>query len=134
MAKKTNNGIYIPPNIKPFPKEHELYSARALADRGYSIKFLIPDNRAGSKTADIKLNDEIFEIKSPTGKISSIERNLKRAVKQSNKIVFDCRRMKINNSKVIIAELKKRLKKQKNIEKILMIDRHGHVIDINSLI
>ena len=113
--KKKKGGIHIPPGIKPFPKPHELETARVLANYGHMVEFIQPDNRKNSKTPDVRLDDVLYELKSPTGKMDSIERNLKRAVRQSGNIVFDCRRMKIVDDDAIERTLAKKFKMQKQI-------------------
>jgi hypothetical protein len=132
--KNQKSGLFVPPNIKPFPFLHELDTARVLANNGYYVEFLLVDNRTGAKSPDIKLNGEVFELKSPLGRLDSVERNLKRASKQSRNIVFDCRRMKVKNTDRIKQILIRKLKTQKQIQKILFITRFGKIIDINSLI
>jgi len=124
-------GIFIPPDLKPYPKNHEILSARALAKAGYSIIFLQPDNRKGVKTPDILLNDVPYEIKAPTGGLKSIERSLKRASRQSSCVVFDCRRMKIKDSRAVQEELVRRLRRHEVIKSLLLINRYGNVIDLN---
>jgi hypothetical protein len=130
MAKR-KGGIHIPPDIKPFPKLHELETARVLANGGFMVEFLQPDNRKGAKTPDVQLNGEFYELKSPLGKMDSIERNLKRAVRQSDNIVFDCRRMKVNNNDAIERTLVKKLATQKQIKNLIFINKYGKIVDIN---
>jgi hypothetical protein len=134
MTKRRRGQLIIPEGIKPYPKPHEIYTARVLVDDGHTVIFLNPDNRKGAKTADIELDGERWELKSPTGGLGAIERNLKRGSKQSCNIVFDCRRMKIKSNDAIKRELITRLKLQKQISKIIFISRYGKIIDINKLI
>ena len=126
------SGIFIPPDLKPYPKNHEILSARALAKAGYSIIFLQPDNRKGVKTPDILLNDVPYEIKAPTGGLKSIERSLKRASRQSSYVVFDCRRMKLRNSDAIQREILYHLKRQRLINSLILINRYGNIVDLTN--
>lgn len=123
-------GIFIPRELKPYPKNHELLSARALVKAGYSVVFLQPDSRKGAKTADILLNGVSYEMKSPIGSLQSIERNLKRANRQSPNIIFDSRRMKIINTKIVEETIRRKVEKQRTIKSLLFINRHGKIIDL----
>lgn len=125
-----NAGIFIPKDVKPYPKDHELFSARALAKAGHYVVFLRPDNRKGVKTADILLDGICYEIKSPLGSLGAVERNLKRASKQSSNIVFDCRRMKVKSTPAILREIRQHIKKQRLIKSVLFINQHGKVLDL----
>jgi hypothetical protein len=74
--------------------QHELATAEALAKVGYVVEFLPVDKRKDTKSPDVVMNGEKWEIKAPkTDKLSAIERNLKRATKQSDNIIIDSRRM-----------------------------------------
>jgi hypothetical protein len=130
MDSKKKGGIFIPPGIKPFPQPHEIYTARALELAGFYVEFVEPVNRQGAKTPDIRLDGERCEMKSPTGKLYAIERNLKRATKQSCKVVFDCRRMKLRDNDAIERELISRFRKQRQIARLLFVNRYGRVVDI----
>jgi len=126
-----DSGIFIPKDVKPYPKDHELLSARALAKAGHYVVFLQPDNHKGVKTADVLLDGIPYEIKAPTGSLKSIERSLKRASKQSLFIVFDCRRMRINNQQAIQRELENHLRKQVLIKSLFFINKYGNVVDLS---
>lgn len=64
----------------------------------------------GSNTADAVIDGVLYEIKSPkTDKLSAVERNLKRATKQSSNIIIDSRRM----SKLHDATIRKKFLSQK---------------------
>ena len=70
-------------------------------------------------------------MKAPTsGKISSIEKNLKKALKQSNKVIFDSRRMKRIPDDAIERELGVQLHRTKTLKQIKFINRHGKIIDV----
>lgn len=69
--------------------QHELATAEALAKAGYIVEFLATDVRNSAKSPDVIMNNKKWELKSPkTDKLSAVERNLKRATKQSENIVM----------------------------------------------
>ena len=114
---------------------HELLTAGALAEAGYIIEFLAIKNMKHAKSPDVLIGGEVWEIKSPVAsKLSAVERNLKRAYRQSANIVFDSHRMGRLPDKSIQNELIKQFKLTKNIKQILFVNRKRDVIDISKLI
>lgn len=91
VKPKNKTNIIIPQGVNIW--HHELLTAEALANSGVTTEFLKPKNNQNAKSADLLIDGEEWEIKSPsTNKLSSIERNLKRASKQSENIIIDsCR-------------------------------------------
>ena len=129
MTPKKQINIIIPKGINIWP--HELKTAQALANAGYNVEFLKTNNLSHSKSPDIKINELKWEIKSPkTDKLSAIERNLKRATKQSANIIIDSQRMSKLHDSTIQRMLIKKLNQQKAIKNIIFINRKRQVIDI----
>jgi hypothetical protein len=125
--------VIIPATVAPW--DHELKTAQALAQYGYVVEFVAASNNHKVKTADVVIDGVLYEIKSPkTDKLSAVERNLKRATKQSGNIIIDSRRMRKLRDATIQKFLAQKLKQQKTIKKILFINRKHQVIDISSLI
>ena len=93
MAKVRIGTIIVPPGV--FTDVHEKIAVDFLAAKlGYDVTFLVPDRRRSAKTPDIEMNGLFWEIKSPTGRSSrTIENNLRLALRQSQNIVLDLRRM-----------------------------------------
>ena len=115
------------------PWEHEMFMARALADAGYVVEFKNKDDK--NLSADAYLNNVLFEFKSPEGKSKDcIERNLKRAIKQSENIVITSVRVKNIHDRSVQNILIKRLKLKHGIKRMIFVDRKGNVIDINKMI
>jgi hypothetical protein len=74
---------------------HEIKTAEALKNAGYHVKFIPPSNRKGDHSADCYIDGVLWEMKAPDGAtMSVVERNLRRGLKQSSRIVFDSRRIK----------------------------------------
>jgi hypothetical protein len=131
--KEINPAKLITPLGHPNPPEpHEIDAAELLA-RHYrtTVEFIIPIDDYKRKTADIKMMDAIWEIKSPKGnsKKNTIERQFKRGSKQSKNIVLDTRRTKLKDSdieKTVLIEVKKR----SSISKVIIINKNKIIIEI----
>lgn len=133
MHQKIKGSIVIPAGIEVW--EHELRTAQVLARYGHNVCFVAKDKNRGVKSADILVDDVLYEMKSPKAdKLSAIERNLKKASKQSENIVIDSRRMKKIHDTAIQKCLAGKLKQQKTIKKILFVNRKHELVDISSLI
>lgn len=115
------------------PKVHEYFTAEALADAGYNVRF-IPDS-TNICMADCYINNTIFEIKAPEGKtIDCIERNLRKALDhQSPNIVIDSFRVRKLHDRSIQNFLLERLRYRHGIQRILFVNRKREVVDINQL-
>lgn len=132
MLRKSGK-VIIPANVSLW--DHELKSAQALALHGYVVEFVEVSNGHRIKTADVVIDGVLYEIKSPkTDKLSAVERNLKRATKQSGNIIIDSRQMSKLRDVTIQKFLMQKLKQQKTIKQILFINRKHEVIDIGDLL
>ena len=86
-------------------------------------------------TADILLDGVEYEIKSPiTNKPDKLERNIKRALKQSKNIIIDSSRIKGMRDDNLRRFLVKKARQQKQIGRLLLITKRGRIIDIKTLI
>lgn len=133
MKQNKYTSIIIPGDVYVWP--HELKSVQSLANAGYDVEFLRTLKNDRAKSPDIIMDKLLWEIKSPkTDKLSAIERNLKRATKQSENIIIDSRRMVKLHDNSIQKMLIKKYKEQKTIKRLLFINRKREVIDISTLI
>jgi hypothetical protein len=123
--------VIIPPNHPNPPESHEEATAWVLARHyGCTVQFMIPIDDYGRKSPDVLFNGVLWELKSPVGKSrNNIERQLKRALKQSHNIVIDSRRSEIADS---ILERKIRFEAgfRSTIKKLIFIDSSEKVIEI----
>jgi dienelactone hydrolase len=127
--KRKIGKIIIPGNTSIWP--HEEATAKALAAAGYTVKFMRVSERDGENSADAYVDGVKYEFKAPkSGKLSAVEDNLKKAVKQSDRIVFDSRRMKHIPDKAIARELMAQLRKSRRIVAIMFVNRSGEIVDI----
>lgn len=132
MSHKSGK-VIIPASVSPW--DHELKTAHALAQHGFTVEFVTVSNNHKAKTADVVIDGVLYEIKSPkTDKLSAVERNLKRATKQSSNIIIDSRRMSKLHDATIQKFLVQKLKQQKTIKKILFVNRKHQVIDISDML
>jgi len=131
---KMNTGkVIILPDATIWP--HELSTAKALANAGYTVEFRINKNIEFIKSPDILIDDKTWEMKSPrSSKLASIERNLKKAYRQSKNIVFDSQRMGKLPDKSIQRELIKHFQLTKSIQNLLFVNRKRETIDISTLV
>ncbi|MEF2672892.1 hypothetical protein, partial [Adlercreutzia sp.] len=70
-------------------------TAKALALAGYDIVFVDRPGKQGERVADILMDGDTWEMKSPrSDSLKAIEGNVKRARNQSPCVVLDSRRMR----------------------------------------
>ncbi|MCL2869798.1 hypothetical protein FWF48_03255 [Candidatus Saccharibacteria bacterium] len=126
MVKKREGKIIRPKGLKVQP--HESNAVRTLEKHGFSGEMIEPVGIKGNRTPDLSLGGVLWEIKSPTGKSrQTIERQFKRAVRQSRNIIIDTRRTKLDDAE-IEGYIKLRLKNSRNTKKVMMINKRDKII------
>lgn len=112
------------------PEKHEYEAARYFAKRGKNVVFLKPSNVEKQHTPDFLMDGKMWELKSPIvyGR-NSFEDNLRRAVKQSEHIIYDLRYLSVNDERKYIRELNKWVAK-KRIKTLLLIKKNGQLLTI----
>lgn len=111
-----------------FPEDHELKVARYFADRGKDVTFIRPSNIPGVHTPDIYMDGVEWEIKSPVGTSRrTIEVNLRKAVTQSDSIIFDLRRSRLKEDWAV-NQLLDSFKNKTKIKRLLIIKKNGELI------
>jgi len=110
------------------PKMHEI-SAAILLSHYFGTKVHIVE-KSTHKTADFKIGNQLWEVKSPTGAgKNTIQRNVKKAFKQSENIIIDCRRTQIPVAK-IKNELRRQVHLSSRIKRLLIIEKSEKIIVI----
>ena len=128
MKRKTGN-ISIPGDVDVWP--HEYQTAVALARAGYDVTFIKKSDEQHEQTPDVLINGERWEMKAPkASNARAIDRNLRRALRQSTRIIIDARRMKKLPDSVVERELRKHAREMKSIQKLVFVNHHGDVVDI----
>lgn len=124
--------VIISSGILPSPERHEVEIAWILA-KHYTcvVEFLKPIDGYRMKTADVVMNGNLWEIKSPQGnsKLNTIKEQFKKGTKQSKFIVIDGRRTKLSDvfiQKQIVFEMRNRPRTKKTI----YINKSKEVIEI----
>ena len=119
--------------IIPFeyrPESHELETAKFFNKLGKDVEFLIPSREKHSRTPDIKMDNILWEIKSPKGGSSrTIENNLRTALKQSENLIVDLRRTKLNERKAL-SQINKEFKMIKKIKRLIVIQKNQKLLDL----
>jgi hypothetical protein len=111
------------------PESHEIATAHFFNERGFDVEFLVPIDEKCVKTPDIKMNGFLWEIKSPKGKGKyTITHAFKKAIKQSENIIFDLRRLNTFDCKAI-TQLKKQFELIHKIKRLLIITKSNKLLD-----
>lgn len=111
-----------------FPEDHELKVARYFADRGKNVTFIRPSNIPGVHTPDIYMDGVEWEIKSPVGTSKrTIEVCLRKAITQSDSIIFDLRRSRLKEEWAV-SQLLDNFKSKTKIKRLLIIKKNGELI------
>lgn len=123
--------VIIPKNTPELPTPAEIKAARILS--GYfkqSVEFLVPRNGFRQPTPDILVAGLLWEIKSPTGASrSTIENQIRSAVKQSENIVICGLDTKISDDE-ILKRIKAEVKNHKRILRVLYITKEKEIIKV----
>lgn len=127
---KTKRGeITLEPDARP--RLHEIRTAQALAAAGYSVRFIGESKVDGIRSADVVINEVAWEMKAPNSdNARAIQRNIRKALNQSNCVIFDARRMKNIPNKAIEREVRKHAAEFKSLKKLLFVNRLGEVLEI----
>lgn len=126
MAAKGGNVVANEADLKP----HELDTIYLLA-KCFATKITpIPrSNIKGVHTPDIRMLGRKWEIKSPTGEGKwIINKRFHEALHQSPNIIFDLRRIKLNEEKAI-RELKKEFSFSKTAKELIIITKKSKILD-----
>lgn len=129
--KEQRAGVFTPKGRKVWA--HEQRVAGILAAAGHYVEFL-PETTI--KTADIRIDGITeYEIKSPeNARNITIERAIKKALKQCTNIIIDTSRMKGARDNRVKNFLIFQARSRHQIKKMLLITKRGEIIDIRSLI
>lgn len=127
--KKPTGDIKIPGEVDVWP--HEYRTAVSLARAGFNVTFIKKSDEDREKTPDVLIDGQRWEMKAPkASNARAIDRNLRRALRQSARIIIDSRRMKNLPDATVERELRKHARDMRSIERLLFVNHHGEVIDI----
>ena len=78
-------------------EKHEYDTVLYLTNLGYDVELVRPSNIPNTKSPDSYMCGKAWEMKSPAGKSSrTLEHAFKRATRQSENIILDLRRLKVD--------------------------------------
>ncbi|MCL2144715.1 MAG: hypothetical protein FWH43_04400 [Endomicrobia bacterium] len=113
-----------------YPEKHELETAWFLNSCGKDIEFLVPVRSKGIRTPDIVMDGVLWEIKCPTGHGKrTLDRAVKKAIHQSQNIIFDLRRLQFNEE-IATKQLNKDFSSVKSIRRLMIITKSKNLLDI----
>ena len=125
---KSNYSVIVPRSVIPMPNKREMSAAYILLDYFRTDVKFIP--RTNHKTPDLLINNIEWELKAPTGDGKrNLQHTVSRAIKQSRYIIIDVRFSKLHISKVK-SKLTLEMKKNKQIKRLLLIDKQKNVVEI----
>lgn len=103
-------------------REHEIRTAQALAAHGMVVEFIPESFEERITSPDVLIDGVRWEIKSPTASNSkALERNLRRALRQSENVILDSRRMKLMADSTVRRELVKLSTSISKLRKLMLI-------------
>ena len=112
------------------PEKHEYETAKYFAKRGLDVSFIEPSNIQGTNSPDFEMCGKRWETKSPIGSnLRTYEDLFKKALKQSENIIFDLRRLKPSDEERCFNRLQY-LRKVSKAKNLLIITRDGRLLTI----
>jgi len=123
--------VILPVGSPTPPEPHEVEIAWILARHFNTVvEFLRPVEGYKVKTANLVMSGLIWEVKSPTGKgRTTVANQFKRALKQSSHVVFDARRVQLDEDEVL-RQVRRERQSRKAIKAVLLITKSGIVMDV----
>lgn len=124
----TKQGKIIPNGVSL--EKHENDTVVYFTNLGEDIELIPPAKTTGSKKADFIMNGLEWEMKSPQSNgARTMEHAVRSASKQSENIIIDLRRSKLDDDRAI-AQIKFHASKRTNIKRLIVITKNGSRIDI----
>lgn len=119
--------IHTPIDIDPPPYPHEMFAAKAVS-RYFNIDVTFVKRSNTAKSADLKIQNKIWEIKSPIGDGKrTMQNNLRVADDQSPNIVINLVRCRMRPDKAI-SRIRHELNKANKIKHLLIVFKNGKVM------
>ena len=105
------------------PEPLEFETAKYFASLGKNVVFILPSHIPNQYSPDIRMDGVEWEIKCPIGKSKrTLENNMRKALKQSQNVIFDLRHLKLSE-KSSITQLEYEFNNRKRIKKLLIFKR-----------
>jgi len=127
VIKYKKGGITFYPDYSP--DKYERRTAMLIAQTGKMVEFMVSNRQKGAKTADVVIDDLIWEIKNPKGKGKyTLERCISVASKQSENLILDLRRMEGPYRKYL-GLIKREFDNNQYLKRLKIINKAQKIID-----
>lgn len=122
--------VFIPAiSVRDAPSEHEVLTALRLAEEGVDVLFRIDSREEGVKNPDVEMNQQVWEFKAPTGEgKNTVDSQMKRAGKQTERLVLDLRRCELDDKKSIW-DVRQGMQ-GRHLTQVIVIDHAGNIVYI----
>ena len=122
--------VFIPAiSVREAPSEHEVLTALRLAEEGMDVLFRIDSRKKGAKNPDAEMNQQVWEFKAPTGEgKNTVDSQMKRAGKQTERLVLDLRRSELDDKKSI-RDVRQGMQ-GRHLTQVIVIDHAGNIVHI----
>ena len=122
--------VFIPAvSVRDAPGEHEVLTALRLAEEGVDVLFRIDSREEGVKNPDVEMNQQVWEFKAPTGEgKNTVDSQMKRAGKQTERLVLDLRRCELDDKKSI-RDVRQGMQ-GRHLTQVIVIDHAGNIVHI----
>lgn len=122
--------VFIPAaSVREAPSEHEVLTALRLAEEGMDVLFRIDSREKGVKNPDVEMNQQVWEFKAPTGEgKNTVDSQMKRAGKQTERLVLDLRRCELDDKKSI-RDVRQGMQ-GRHLTQVIVIDHAGNIVYI----
>ena len=122
--------VFIPAaSVREAPSEHEVLTALRLAETGMDVLFRIDSHEEGVKNPDAEMNQQVWEFKAPTGQgKNTVDSQMKRAGKQTERLVLDLRRSKLDD-KESIQDVRQGMQ-GRHLTQVIVVDHAGNIVHI----
>lgn len=122
--------VFIPAiSVREAPSEHEVLTALRLAEEEMDVLFRIDSRKKGAKNPDAEMNQQVWEFKAPTGEgKNTVDSQMKRAGKQTERLVLDLRRSELDDKKSI-RDVRQGMQ-GRHLTQVIVIDHAGNIVHI----
>ena len=127
--RKNKKGKIIPNGVSL--EKHENETVVFFTELGYDVELIPPSNSPKVKTPDFIMDGSEWEMKSPCGKSKvSLEHMVKRATKQSENIVIDLARSKMDEG-IAVREIERCFAQISLCRKLKIITKSRKLVEYN---
>lgn len=121
--------IHTPNNMDRPPYPHEMFAAKAVSVYFNTDATFVKRNDT-TKSADLKIKNIIWEIKSPIGDGKrTMQNNLRAADDQSPNVIINLVRCKMNSVRAV-NRIRHELSKANKIKRLLVVYKNGDVVKL----